>query len=183
MTTMTVCGWLADDLGQMHGTSVALPARQYDYNQGKVPVLISHRGDPIGEIVHLEYTGKKLHAVATVDFERADQDLLDEDVGGALWYWSHCTDYNDSRSMVQLVEASLTRSPGTVAADPVKLFVGEPERLARQFSPYWLVVNAAETIAKRGRGPLHIRGIPDPNAPGPRGPMRYTTNSEILAIR
>ena len=180
MSTFTVYGTVVDVDGVavqtgIEGRSMRLwPSANFrDRQADHIGVHLGHVGPELGEVHHLEHRDRHLWAVASIDFDRADErDVLD--IHGPL-YFSPSVSGRPADSLacddIELAELSLTDRPAGHALQPVRLLCGDIRSSNdRGRWPYHartnpLLVNAVDTVRSRSvhRSPLHIRRHhPDP---------------------
>lgn len=169
--TVTVYGVAADELGHcawdtepaldadgyiQRGTSVCVsPAANYRRSQpADIAVDWNHDGDDLGEIVYLERTAGRLHAVAVADLDVDDLD------NHAPLYWSTSTDATTRHGIdhdIELRSLAITRQPASIGLWPLAWIAGDIRSGAANPARVSILRRAAAQVEYRWRhGPLVI---------------------------
>lgn len=172
--TATIWGPLTDRDGIAHwddGTIAAEPTANFNTHQPRhIPIDIGHDGNPIGDILYLEESYGKLHAVGVIDTLDAE-DLAD---AGDV-YWSSTTlatrarHRSYERERIELRSITLTKSPAGHGLAPLHHLPGDirdrDDRTAWTRSAGWnsesmpaVIRNAIDylSVYTRAHGPLII---------------------------
>lgn len=121
--TVTIYGELADELGHHHDRDNRSPASNYRRRQPHdIGVDLEHRGEVLGQVVHLERRHDRLNAVAVLELEASDLDAF-----GDCW-WSASTRATPHHGLdrdIELVGLAITKTPASVGLRPLRWLAGD----------------------------------------------------------